>query len=38
MPGTWLALAICLVLTVVMGILPGAVFEQAVRAAMVLFH
>jgi NADH-quinone oxidoreductase subunit N len=38
MPGTWLALAICLVLTVVMGILPGAVFEQAVRAAMTLFH
>ena len=37
-PGAWLALAICLVLTVVMGILPLTVFQLAVQAASTLFH
>jgi NADH-quinone oxidoreductase subunit N len=37
-PGAWLALAICLVLTVVMGILPVTVFQLAVQAASTLFH
>ena len=36
--GTWLALAVCLVLTVVMGILPVTVFQLAVQAASTLFH
>lgn len=37
-PYTWLALAISLILTVVMGIVPGAVFDLAGRAAAALFH
>jgi hypothetical protein len=37
-PYAWFALAISLVLTVVMGIVPGAVFDLAGRAASALFH
>jgi NADH-quinone oxidoreductase subunit N len=37
-PYAWLALAISLILTVIMGILPGTVFDLAGRAAAVLFH
>jgi NADH-quinone oxidoreductase subunit N len=37
-PGTWLALAISLVLTVALGILPEAIFNLASQAASTLFH
>jgi NADH-quinone oxidoreductase subunit N len=37
-PYAWLALAISLVLTVVLGIVPGAVFDLASQAAAALFH
>ncbi len=37
-PGTWLALAISLVLTVVLGIVPGGIFSLATQAASSLFR
>ncbi|MGO8949712.1 MAG: NADH-quinone oxidoreductase subunit N [Ktedonobacterales bacterium] len=37
-PGTWFALAISLVLTVVLGIIPGSIFTLATQAASALFH
>ena len=37
-PYAWLALAISLILTVVLGIVPGAIFDLAGRAAAALFH
>jgi NADH-quinone oxidoreductase subunit N len=37
-PGTWLALAISLVLTVALGILPEGIFNLATQAASTLFH
>jgi NADH-quinone oxidoreductase subunit N len=37
-PGTWLALAISLVLTVALGILPETIFNLASQAASTLFH
>jgi NADH-quinone oxidoreductase subunit N len=37
-PGAWLALAISLVLTVALGILPESIFNLATQAASTLFH
>jgi NADH-quinone oxidoreductase subunit N len=37
-PGTWLALAISLILTVALGILPEGIFNLATQAASALFH
>jgi NADH-quinone oxidoreductase subunit N len=37
-PGAWLALALSLVLTIALGIIPGGLFDLANRAASVLFH